>query len=90
MRRVLDEIDHIAVYCDAWRAPIVQELLYIWQYESRPVGLSVGGENNGSGSGTDAGGPSEEGEGPVGKIRILKGARLVLVDGLGRGVLTYA
>ncbi|KZV67722.1 hypothetical protein PENSPDRAFT_754695 [Peniophora sp. CONT] len=88
MRRALDEIDHIAVYCDAWRAPIVQELLYIWQYESRSSELSVVGEHGGGG--TDGGGPSAEGKGPVGKVRMLKGARLVLVDGLGQGVLTYA
>ncbi|VDB87180.1 unnamed protein product [Peniophora sp. CBMAI 1063] len=88
MRQALDEIDHIAVYCDAWRAPIVQELLYIWQYEPRPGALSAGGEHGGGG--TDDGGPSEREAGPVEKIRVLKGARLVLVDGLGQGVLTYA
>ena len=85
MRRALDEVDHIAVYCDAWRSPIVHELLYIWQYESRPT---TGGEHGDGG--TDDGGPSAEGKGRVEKIRMLKGARLVLADGLGEGVLMYA
>lgn len=88
MRRALDAIDHIAVYCDAWRAPIVHELLYIWQYESRPRAIRLAGDHDGGG--TDDGGLSAEGTGPMGKVRILKGARLVLVDGLGQGVLTYA